>query len=833
MADPIKNGALRTEAEKGSGGSQYDGALRTEAEKEAAAADQTATGAPSVFLPTSSGAAAIVPVHPATGAPSVFLPTSSGTAELEHTATGAPSALLPTATGAAFIWPKVYLNTTEVLGGATEMTVTDANAAGTSITFDDPSGEPTGSIFLGVENRNNSEVGWIAVTVGLGINSATGAPAAILPTSSGAAVVEKKATGAALVALVLAAGAATVINTADGAPSTFLPTSSGTAELIHTADGSPSIFLPTSAGVAVIENTADGAPTIFLPTAAGVASMERSASGAPSTTLITASGVGEGIQKGDGAPSVFLPTSSGAAGLERSATGSPAAFLPTAAGSAFVGSAGNGAPLVFLPTSAGAAFIEHPATGAVDVFLPTSAGAAKFEWASTGAVSAFLPTASGTAEVLNLASGAPSVFLPSARGAEVTNLHTYTQQYDHVSNPWGSAGATVDMTAGIAPDGTLTANDVRLNASGNWLFQSKTVVAGETYTYSQHFHQGDVGDHQWVMMRTQTSGFQAWFDVKNIAVGSSNAYNGGSIVDLGIIDEGDGWRRIWITGTLTPASTEWISRIQNVTADGGFTSETTDTLWWWGSQLELGDLHYYVHSPAGSPVTGYPYAGVAEVIKTATGSPSTILITASGVSEGIQKADGAPIVFLPAATGLAVVEKFATGTPSVFLPTSSGAAVVERAASGAPSTTLITSAGEADEDAGAHESDGATSVFLPTASGASFLWPKVYINTTQTLIGATELIVTAATADGTSITFTDPVGAPVGSVWLAVENRDTGQVGWRAVTIIVGQTADGAPSVFLPTSSGTAEVINPATGYQPGYWRSVHTATNVSWCCQT
>jgi hypothetical protein len=73
-------------------------------------------------------------------------------------------------TTTAYGWPKVYLNATQTTVGADEMTVTAANAAGTSCTFTDPSGGQTGSLQLGVENQSNSSIAWIAVTV-----NATGA----------------------------------------------------------------------------------------------------------------------------------------------------------------------------------------------------------------------------------------------------------------------------------------------------------------------------------------------------------------------------------------------------------------------------------------------------------------------------------------------------------------------------------------------------------------------------------------------------------------------------------------------------------------------------------
>ncbi len=82
----------------------------------------------------------------------------------KYIASGTPSITKATLSGAAHVWPRVYLNTTETKAGADEMTVTAANAAGTSITFDDPAGGKTGSLKLGVENAFDL-IGWIDVTV--------------------------------------------------------------------------------------------------------------------------------------------------------------------------------------------------------------------------------------------------------------------------------------------------------------------------------------------------------------------------------------------------------------------------------------------------------------------------------------------------------------------------------------------------------------------------------------------------------------------------------------------------------------------------------------------
>ncbi len=114
----------------------------------------------------------------------LVIPPSTST----KTASGTPSISKPTSSGASHIWPRVYLNTSETKAGATEMTVTAANAAGTSITFTDPEGAPIGALFLGVERQRDDKIAWIAVTVDQLAEIASGSPSISKPTSAGEAM---------------------------------------------------------------------------------------------------------------------------------------------------------------------------------------------------------------------------------------------------------------------------------------------------------------------------------------------------------------------------------------------------------------------------------------------------------------------------------------------------------------------------------------------------------------------------------------------------------------------------------------------------------------------
>lgn len=236
----------------------------------------------------------------------------------------------------------------------------------------------------------------------------------------------------------------------------------------------------------------------------------------------------------------------------------------------------------------------------------------------------------------------------------------------------------------------------------------------------------------------------------------------------------------------------------------------------------------HTHPADGAPSITKPVAdGTAEAIKTADGSPSIVKPTADGTSEIIKTADGAASIAKPTADGTAEAIKTADGSPSVTKPTADGTAEITRTADGAasitkpiaegtgigpgvgpdqtadgaPSISNVIAAGIAEvintADGAASISNitaaglgvlerianGGPSVSKATAAGNSFIWPKVYLNTTETLSGATEMSVVSVETDGTGITFNDDAGAPTGSLFLGVENRVNGDVGWIPVTV--------------------------------------------------
>lgn len=104
---------------------------------------------------------------------------------------------------------------------------------------------------------------------------------------------------------------------------------------------------------------------------------------------------------------------------------------------------------------------------------------------------------------------------------------------------------------------------------------------------------------------------------------------------------------------------------------------------------------------------------------------------------------------------------------------------------------------------------GQESLNLTTYQSFVQLAPRVWLNTSQSLSGATEMTVQGWSTDGTSITFDDPVGSPTGSgLWLGVENTSTGGIGWIQVTVTTGgvNVTTGSVAMSLAENSCTVSL---------------------------
>jgi hypothetical protein len=438
----------------------------------------TATGAPSVFLPTSDGTAEVEGLSNANGAPSVFLPTSAGAAVLERSATGAPSIILPTSAGVATLVAVVRLGSELIDLGTPSSGNNDESItvpAGTEFIglgyiawWDGPSPDPSGEAVITLDptgldedftysftqmspDDNGTELYWLRTTNEGAQTLRFNWDAGQLPDQESVQfqvlyLANVKVSGDPIGDT---GGDSTTSDNADLSDIAI----NTTKDIVHAVcyewsesssssdafwDEATGDMTPDGENQAVeddqqwiwaaysqVENASveiddiDSAALAFQVILFGVAAADETATGAPSVFLPTSSGAAEVENTATGAPSVFLPTTSGAAEVINTAAGAPSTILITSAGAA-VGEAvhtSDGAPSVFLPTTAGAAEVINTAAGAPTTTLITSAGAALIENVAAGAPVIGLITSAGAALIEKTSTGAVSIIPITSAGA--------------------------------------------------------------------------------------------------------------------------------------------------------------------------------------------------------------------------------------------------------------------------------------------------------------------------------------------------------------------------------------------------------------------------------
>lgn len=413
------------------------------------------------------------------------------------TATGSITLGTITASGQAQFPPRVWLNTQQTKTGADEMTVTAYNEAGTSITFSDPPGGKTGSLFLGVED-NNGNLGWIAVTVNTaGVKTASGSVTLEVVTASGAVIQLQSVTGAINLEQLTASGTVETINKASGAITLEGPTASGTAGLVLDATGNITLDELTVTGVATAGAllTATGSVTLAEITASGTVTQTQVATGNITLESPTAAGTVVQIQIATGTVTLQGPTAvgtvvqtlkpSGAITLDAlqvtgvanasallTATGNVTLGEITATGSVTQTQVATGNITLGQPTAAGTVVQIQTATGAVTLEQPTASGSASQILKPSGTIALAELNVSGTAskqgtkeatgnitlEQLTVAGAVSQVLKPS--GAVTLDPLTVSGQASQILVARGAAGGTWGYTGGTTNSGNSASASV-------------------------------------------------------------------------------------------------------------------------------------------------------------------------------------------------------------------------------------------------------------------------------------------------------------------------------------------------------------------------------------
>jgi len=166
-------------------------------------------------------------------------------------------------------------------------------------------------------------------------------------------------------------------------------------------------------------------------------------------------------------------------------------------------------------------------------------------------------------------------------------------QSENLATTWQATSTT--LTGGqTAPDGTASAFDVLHDDNDSSMNQNFTVTDNTVYCVSVFIKQGVTGSHDWVQFKYDEqsggpNGIRGWWDLSNsAAAGQVQAEGTGTLTATGVIDEGGGWYRIWMSGQIASGQTDARIQFFNATADASTTEEDTNSVLWWGFQLEIG-----------------------------------------------------------------------------------------------------------------------------------------------------------------------------------------------------------------------------------------------------
>jgi hypothetical protein len=176
------------------------------------------------------------------------------------------------------------------------------------------------------------------------------------------------------------------------------------------------------------------------------------------------------------------------------------------------------------------------------------------------------------------------------------NLLTYSEEFDNAA--WSVFAASVSVNSVQAPDSTLTADTLTaLAGSGFHLLQqtsSITVAANISHTHSISVKKNN---YDFVTVSVNSGSTTNWFavtvDLSTTTISQTGAGSGGTYTSSSVIDSGNGWYRIIVTGSLgaqtvartnvsiSPSATPTYSSNSYVT----WTAAGTEAVYIWGADL--------------------------------------------------------------------------------------------------------------------------------------------------------------------------------------------------------------------------------------------------------
>lgn len=239
------------------------------------------------------------------------------------------------------------------------------------------------------------------------------------------------------------------------------------------------------------------------------------------------------------------------------------------------------------------------------------------------------------------------------------NLLTYTEQFDNAA--WAKTGGSITSTAGIAPDGSATADTLTEDAASNPhrvnIPVAVTIAGGSSSTASVYLKANGrryvsvsvnlpVDGNQW---------FAAKFDLQDGVVSGTGTGTTGTYTNSTITSFGNGWYRCTVTGSIPNSNP---IALVSMGTDGtnfgprgsqNYVGDGTSGILIWGAQLETGSTatayqrvtDQWNVTQAGVPSVGYlQYDGSDDWFVSPTITPG---IDKAQVFAGVRKLSDAAI----------------------------------------------------------------------------------------------------------------------------------------------------------------------------------------------
>jgi hypothetical protein len=198
-----------------------------------------------------------------------------------------------------------------------------------------------------------------------------------------------------------------------------------------------------------------------------------------------------------------------------------------------------------------------------------------------------------------------------SKGLLIEEARTNLFPYDNPSaSAWYKNESTITANALTAPDGTTTASKLVENTANAVHYTSETItVSGDTrYTMSVFAKAGEKN-----FLKLQCGFVSNWvlahdiiFDLSDGSLHDSSSAESVEGTDFGSYDMGNGWYRLWISGTTISSATAAGFNLHLATGVGNqvlYTGDGYSGVFVWGAQMEEGSFPTSYIPTSGSTVT--------------------------------------------------------------------------------------------------------------------------------------------------------------------------------------------------------------------------------------